>query len=106
MHRIDNSSAVGVKPALPGSSTPGYFDPGDPVAERDATIVDYFWANTIQEELAGVVTAAGLSLDRTNDAQLLAAIRALIAAIPHGVQVISPVTTSNFTVPAGVTLLD
>lgn len=76
------------------------------MAERDATILDYFWANTIQEELAGVVLAAGLSLDRTNDAQILAAIRALIAANPHGVQVISAVTTTNFTVPAGVTLLD
>ena len=106
MHRIDNSSAVASKPALPGSSTPGYFDPGDPVAERDATILDYFWANTVQEELAAIVAAAGMALDRTNDAQVLAALRSLIAAIPHGVQVFSAVTTSNFVVPAGVTLID
>jgi len=94
-------------PAPPGSSTPGYFDPGDPVAERDATILDYFWANTIQEELAAIVEqGAGVALDRTNNAQVLAALRGLIASIPHGVQVFSAVTTTNFVVPAGVTWID
>jgi hypothetical protein len=92
-------SAVATLPALPGSSTPGYFDPGDPVSERDATILDYAWANRIQEELAAIVEqGAGGTLDRTNNAQVLAAIRALIAAIPHGIQTIS--ATAWFTVPS------
>lgn len=37
---------------------------------------------------------------------MLAAIRSLIAGIPHGVQVISAVGTTNFTVPARVTRID
>ncbi len=107
MHRIDNASSVASKPAPPGSHTPGFFDPGDPVAERDATILDYFWANTVQEELAAIVEqGAGVGLDPSNDNQVLAAIRGLIASIPHGVQVFSAVTTMNFVVPAGVTWID
>jgi hypothetical protein len=68
MHRIDNLSAVATMPALPGSSAPGYFDPGDPVAERDATILDYYWANTVQEELAAIVEqGAGVGLEPVLD---------------------------------------
>lgn len=108
MHRIDNSSAVAVKPAPPGSHTPGYFDPGDPVAERDATILDYFWANTVQEELAAIVEqGTGGALDPSNDNQVLAAIRNLIAGIPRGYWAYANTSSStNFVVPAGVTTID
>lgn len=104
MHRIDNSSAVAVKPAPPGSHTPGYFDPGDLMAERDATILDCFWANTVQEELAAIVQqGAGVGLDLSNDNQVLAAIRSLIAAIPHDYWAYANTSSStNFVVPAGV----
>lgn len=68
MHRIDNSSAVAVKPAPPGLHAPDYFDPGDPVAERDAPSSIISGANTAQEELAAIVEqGAGGTLDPSND---------------------------------------
>ena len=100
MHRIDVPSAATSLPAPSAYGTPGYFQEGNPLTGVDATIVDEDWTNAVQEELVAIVLAAGIALDKTNRAQVLAAIRSLIGAIPHGSQTIS--ATGWFTVPAAV----
>jgi hypothetical protein len=51
MHRIDNATAAPTKPAPKPVGPPGYFTAGTP-GGASATIVEYDWMNTIQEELA------------------------------------------------------
>jgi hypothetical protein len=104
LHRIDIPSAATSLPAPRAYGTPGYFQGGNPLTGVDATIVDEDWANAMQEELVAIVLAAGITLDKTNRAQVLAAIRSLIASIPHGQQTFT--AGGNFTVPAGVTTID
>lgn len=82
MHRIDGSTASETLPA-PGAvvGTPGFFTDGDPAAGIPATVVSFDWANAVQEELAHVVTdpaGGGLTLDKADNTQLLAAIGAII----------------------------
>jgi len=55
----------------------GEWTNGNVAAGTPPTIIDAAWLNTIQREIANVVTAAGLTLDPTNDAQLLAGLNAL-----------------------------
>ncbi|MDO4693034.1 MAG: phage tail protein [Eikenella sp.] len=55
------------------------FHDGDGVSEL-GTILPAWWLNQVQAELQAVLTAAGISPDRHNSAQLLQAIRALMAA--------------------------
>jgi hypothetical protein len=79
MYRIDNANATSTLPTplAPGPVTKGYFQSGNPATGQKATTVDRDWANTQQEEIANVVEAAGIPLDKTNNAQLLAALRSL-----------------------------
>lgn len=81
MHRIDGPTAAAALPA-PGAviGTPGYFTGGDPLTNTPATVPGPDWANAIQEEIAAVVEHAGIQLDKTDNAQLLAAILALFGA--------------------------
>lgn len=46
------------------------------------TLITADWLNAVQDELAAVIAAAGLALDKADNAQLHAAILALIAANP------------------------
>ncbi len=46
----------------------------------ESTLLPAAWFNTIQRELIAIVTAAGLTPDPTNDAQLLAALKILFTA--------------------------
>jgi hypothetical protein len=103
LHRIDVPSAAASLPAPSAYGTPGYFQEGNPLTGVDATIVDEDWANAIQEELVAIVLAAGLSLDKANRGQVLAAIRSLIAT-SHGLTAYS--ATGNFTVPTGISVVD
>jgi hypothetical protein len=100
LHRIDVPSAATSLATPSAYGTPGYFQEGNPLTGVDATIVDEDWTNAVQEELVAIVLAAGIALDKTNRAQVLAAIRSLIGAIPHGLQTIG--ATGWFTVPAAV----
>ncbi|HEY1035532.1 MAG TPA: hypothetical protein VGE09_11185 [Pseudoxanthomonas sp.] len=70
MHRIDG----------PGATLDGQFTEGDPTQGVPATTVTGAWLNALQEEIAGVVEAAGLALEKANNGQLLEAILAHIAA--------------------------
>lgn len=79
MYRIDNATAVTPIPATPGvGPNPNYFfTAGNPGGGIPATIVDAHWLNTVQEELAAVVVAAGLTLTKGTLNQLLSAIQLL-----------------------------
>jgi len=75
MHRIDGPAA------LPGGS----FTEGDPAVGTPATVVTDDWLNAVQEEISTVVEGASISLSKSDNAQLLKAIAALISrAIPPG----------------------
>ena len=78
MHRIDDPTAVPTLPAPRAQGTPGYFTGGSPGSSGfAATIVRYEWLNSHQEELAHVVETAGLTLDKTDNTQLLQALNKL-----------------------------
>lgn len=70
MKRIDTATAV---PDLFGSGKPGFRD-GNLASGQVPTDLNAKWFNQIQEELARVIEAAGLTLDESNLAQLLAAL--------------------------------
>ena len=78
MHRIDNSTAADTLPT-PGAVGPkpnGYFTGGDPATGTASTILTADWANSVQEEIANAITAAGLTLSKTDTTQLAQAIAA------------------------------
>lgn len=66
------------------TDAPGHFNnafvPGDPITGTSPTRITAPWLNTIQEEIANVVTEAGIELDKNDNTQLLIAINALIDA--------------------------
>lgn len=76
MERIDTPTKAA---DLFGSGKHG-FKNGNPVTGEPATTLDAAWFNALQEEVANVVEGAGITLDRENRAQLLAAVRSLAAA--------------------------
>jgi hypothetical protein len=77
MHRIDTTTAVGVLPVPNPVGAPGYFAHAPAGSGVAPTVVSSDWANAIQEEIAGVVEAAGIALDKTNHAQLGLAIQTI-----------------------------
>ncbi|CNJ61172.1 tail fiber protein [Yersinia enterocolitica] len=74
MHRIDTTTAQVDKF---GAGKNG-FTRGNPQTGVPATALDDDYFDAVQEELAGIVEAAGIVLDKTNRAQLLTAIQHLI----------------------------
>lgn len=69
--------------ALPGdvaplTGTPQAATDGDPATNTQATVWPAYQYNAMQEELIAVIAAAGLAPDRTNNAQVVAAIKKLI----------------------------
>lgn len=79
MYRIDNNSAVPTLPAPGPPGTAGFFTDGNPAAALEATIVDAWWANIIQEEILTVITAAGITPSKASHTQLYEALNALYA---------------------------
>ena len=75
MHRIDSSTAT------PDNK----FTEGDPTIPVAATTVTADWLNAVQEELIAVILAAGLTLAKSDNAQLSAAITKLITAAKPGI---------------------
>lgn len=73
MHRIDG----------PGATVGNKFTEGDPVSAVPATQVTDDWLNAVQEEITAVILSAGITLNKANNAQLLAAItQKITSAIP------------------------
>lgn len=79
MHRIDVPSASPTLPAPAAAGSPGYWTSGDPVAGTAPTILDQDFFNAVQEELYGIVLAAGITPAKANRAQVLQAIGVLTA---------------------------
>lgn len=75
MHRIDSTSNVPVLPAPYPLGTPGYFAHGSAATGTPYTVVTSDWANSVQEEIVSVITAAGLTLDKASNNQLLLALQ-------------------------------
>ncbi|SUP77306.1 tail fiber protein [Yersinia frederiksenii] len=76
MHRIDTPTAQTDKF---GAGKNG-FTRGNPQTGVPATALDDDYFDAVQEELAGIVEAAGIVLDKNNRAQVLAAIKQLISS--------------------------
>lgn len=81
MYRIDNDTAISTLPTpeAEGVNPDYYFTKGNPSLGVPATVVDADWANAVQEEICGVIEGAGLTLDKTSQSQLLAAIKLIIS---------------------------
>lgn len=58
----------------------GEFTDGDGASAVQSTLLPAAWFNTIQRELVAIVEAAGMTLDPTDDTQLLAALKVLFTA--------------------------
>jgi hypothetical protein len=99
MQRIANGTQVSAKPALAAAiGTPGYGTNGDPAAGQESSIFGADEFNPIQEELLSIILAAGLTPNRNDWSQVLAALRAMFA--PRSTYFAA---SGTYTVPAGVT---
>jgi microcystin-dependent protein len=81
MYRIDNASAVTTRPDPGPPGTPGYFSNGNPATAQEATVVDDWWANSIQEEILTVVEQAGLTPSKGSTSQLYEALNILFQPV-------------------------
>lgn len=72
MHRIDADAHVA-----------NQFSDGDAGLGLPGTTLDAAFLNAVQEEIAGTVEAAGVTLEKGTNTQLLAAIRALIGTLEN-----------------------
>jgi len=78
MLRLANGTQASALPSPPAAvGTPGFASPGDAAAGIQASVWDAYTFNRMQEELMAFLTAAGIAPDPANNAQVLAAIRAL-----------------------------
>jgi len=73
-----NSVPAALADTAPATGTPQFATSGNPATSTPATVLPAYAFNALQEELIAIITAAGITADRTNNAQVLAAIRALI----------------------------
>jgi hypothetical protein len=75
MFRIDNATAAALAaPTVAGPNPDKYFTDGDPGGGIPATILPAEWANMVQEEIAGLIEASGLTLDKSDRAQMQSAV--------------------------------
>lgn len=72
-----NTVATGMGDTAPATGTPGEATDGNPATSTPATQFPAYAFNAIQAEMIAVILAAGLTPDKTNNAQLLAAIQKL-----------------------------
>jgi hypothetical protein len=113
VYRIDNASAVPTLPLVPPTYVPGFFTDGNPASGAEATILDAWWLNMVQEEVLAVVEAAGLPPDKADNTQLYQAIQAIAQAANPDLSAYLPlaggtlsgpgnlVVAGNFTVTSG-----
>ena len=81
----------------PVTGTPAYATDGNPATGVPATLWPSYQYNAIQEELIAFLTAADVAPDRMDNAQILAACRALFAAVAGS-------ATQTFSVAAATAL--
>jgi hypothetical protein len=93
MFRIDGPDVVPEKPEKkPAAGPAGWFDGGNPVLNQRATMVTRDWLNTTMAEIVNVIEGADIALDRSDDSQLLQAIKKLVTVIVNQVPIV-PVGT-------------
>ncbi len=80
MFGVDDPTATATLPAAGPPETPGYFSNGNPALGVPGTIIPGWWLNMVQEELRAILIAAGVTPNKANNAQVLAAIQVLIKA--------------------------
>ena len=97
MDRLIATNSVDLAGAdtAPLTGTPQYATDGTPPT-TPPTIFPAYQYNAIQEEILAVIAAASIAFDRTNNAQLLAAIRAL-GGVPTG----TVIESSAVSAPSG-----
>jgi hypothetical protein len=78
MHRIDNPSAATALPTPKPLGPEGYFTAGNVNVGQSATIVEYDWLNTLQEELMNIILRGGLTSDKADNSQVLKALSNLL----------------------------
>jgi hypothetical protein len=81
LFRIDNVTAVPSLPVAGPAGSPGFFTDGNPAAALEATVVDGWWLNLLQEEVLTVVEEAGLAPDKSSHRQLFEALNRLYLGI-------------------------
>lgn len=86
MFRIDDATAATSLPAPEASGTEGYFTEGNPVAGTPATNVRGSWLNMIQEELCGILAAAGITRSKTTYNQVNSALQKMYAPVVGSVR--------------------
>lgn len=106
----DPTSVPTMPPAAPVSS-PGYLNQAPPGSGQTPTVVRADFLNTIAKELLNVVAYAGLTPDKADNAQLLAAIQTIAgssgqtgASAPLGMALSNAIgfTTTRITAQAGI----
>lgn len=73
-----NSVSAGAADVAPATGTPQFATSGNPATATPATVLPAYAFNAIQEELIAIIAGAGITADKTNNAQVVKAIRALI----------------------------
>lgn len=73
-----NTVVAGQADVAPATGTPGYATDGNPATGVAPTLWPAYQYNAFQEELIAVLTAAGITPDRTTNSQIAAAIKRLV----------------------------
>ncbi|MCO6414826.1 DUF1565 domain-containing protein [Siccirubricoccus sp. KC 17139] len=101
VYKVDNSTSVPVMPTPGAAGTGGWFTPGNPLASIPATRVPADWCNMVQAELLNVISAAGISPDKSKQDQLLTAMRKLGRFKLQGATTLYVTSTGNDTTGDG-----
>lgn len=108
MDRIDGPTRSATLPAaLPvgtGDSSPGYFAHGNLLTGQAYTTLDPDWCNAVQEEIVGVIEAAGITPDKSDVSQLLAALQAMFVLSGSSSGVIVGTNEVSLPLPGGFIL--
>ena len=75
MYKIDHGTATAARETNEAAGTEGYFTEGNPGTGLVATVVTKDFLNGMQDELSAIVSDGGLSNDKSDSAQVLAAIK-------------------------------
>ncbi|VVE13160.1 hypothetical protein PCA20602_02742 [Pandoraea capi] len=102
-----NTVPTGSGDAAPATGTPGQATDGNPATNVPATRFPSYAFNAIQEELVAAILAGGLTLDRTNNGQLAAAIKAIaqkqisgVVGVARNLLILVPTAATSTTVTA------
>jgi hypothetical protein len=103
--RIDSPSAVPSIPITPPPFAPGFFTDGNPASGAEATIVDAWWLNMVQEEILTVITSIGMAADKADSSQLYQAIQRIAEAANPDLAGFLPLSGGALYRPGGGDLL-